>query len=280
MKKNLIPSFSTVLFLIIFISCQKEGKEMETETLSYNNTFYLTPTDTAYGSLRFSAEVEIPVKFHNSEILQNVRKQIIASIFGETYNSFPVDSVLPKYANALYQDYKRTNDAYLNDTTMKEASASLLHNEIDIQGVAMYVDSKILSYSYERYAFLGGAHGNTSRLLYNFDLSNSQLIKEKDLFVDNFKDPLTTLIKQQIVEDNSEMESVADLNDFNFYEDQIVPNNNFYITPEGIVYVYNPYDIAPYSMGQTSVLLTFEKLKPILKKNNPIEYLYKNIKPQ
>jgi hypothetical protein len=76
------------------------------------------------------------------------------------------------------------------------------------------------------------------------------------------------------------MESVADLNVFNFYEDQIVPNNNFYITPEGIVYVYNPYDIAPYSMGQTSVLLTFEKLKPILKKNNPIEYLYKNIKPQ
>ena len=133
--------------------------------------------------------------------------------------------------------------------------SSIWQNEIQVQGVALYLDDKILSYSYERYAYMGGAHGNSSRFFYNFDLSTAGLLTEKDLFVENYQEPLTQLIKQQIVEDNAEIESVADLNDFHFFEDQIKPNNNFYVNADGLVYVYNPYDIAPYSTGQTEVAL-------------------------
>ena len=270
MKKFVIYLFSATLFSFVFISCS--NPEMETEIISYNNTFYLS-SDTSMGGLSFEAETEIPVKFHNKEVLKNVKKQIIAKIFGEIFNNYPTDSLLPKYAGVLFQEYKKSNEAYLRDTAELKYSPSFLANEIQIQGVAMYLDSKILSYSYERYAYLGGPHGNSSRLLYNFDLADSHLITENELFTANYSESLTQLIKQQIVEDNAEMESVADLNDFHFFEDLIRPNNNFYITAEGIVYVYNPYDIAPYSTGQTAVLLTFEKLKPILKPGNPIAYM-------
>ncbi|MEZ7867843.1 MAG: DUF3298 domain-containing protein [Paludibacteraceae bacterium] len=273
MRRFVVYLISTVFIAGAFISCQTQ--EMETEILDFSKKFYLSE-DTTLGGLSFQAETEIPVKFHNKEVLENVRKQIIANIFGEVFNNFPTDSILPKYANNLFLDYKRSNETYLANNAEIKESPLILENEIQIQGVAMYLDDRILSYSYERYAFMGGPHGNSSRLLYNFDLTNSHLIKESDLFIADYTESLTRLIKQQIVEDNAEMESVADLNDFHFFEDQIKPNNNFYITAEGIVYVYNPYDIAPYSTGQTVVLLTFEKLRPILKPENQIAYLYKN----
>ena len=270
MKKHVIFLFLAILFSSLFISCTIQ--EMETEDINYSNTFYLS-SDTTLGGLSFQAEIEIPVKFHNKEVLTNVKKQITAKIFGEIFKNYPTDSILPKYANYLFREYKKSNEVYLEDTLQMKNSHSFLENEIQIQGVAMYLDNNILSYSYERYAYMGGAHGNSSRLLYNFDLTNSHIITEADLFTGNYTKSLTQLIKQQIVEDNAEMESVAVLNDFYFFEDQIKPNNNFYVTAEGIVYVYNPYDIAPYSTGQTVVLLTFDKLKPILKPGNPLAYM-------
>lgn len=271
MKKFISFSFFVGFFIVAFISCKPH--EMEMDVFSFNETYPLT-ADTALGALTFEAEVEIPVKFRDKDILRNVQKQIIAKIFGETYNSLPMDSILPKYALILANEYKKSSEPFLQKILEAEKPSAIWQNQIQVQGIAMYLDDKILSYSYERYAYMGGAHGNSSRLFYNFDLNNSRLLHEKDLFIDNYEDLLTQLIKQQIVEDNAEMESVADLNEFHFFEDQIKPNNNFYVNGDGLVYVYNPYDIAPYSTGQTEVALTFERLRPILRPNNPLTYFF------
>ena len=117
-------------------------------------------------------------------------------------------------------------------------------------------------------------HGNSNRYFYNFDLRNGHILHESDIFIDNYKAPLTELIKQRIVEDNAEIESVADLTEFDFWESEIKPNGNFYISDEGIVYVFNPYEIAPYSTGQTEVTLPYDRLKVLLKPGNLISYLY------
>lgn len=274
MNKRIVFYFFTALFVFLASSCKKQ--EMETEVLNYENEFLLNSQDSTLGSLSFLAEVEVPVKYHNQEVLKNVKQQIIAKVLGEVYNNYPLDSILSQYGSTLFQEYKKSNEPYLNRIVDLKGSRAFLDNEITIQGTVMYLDDKILSYSYERYAYMGGAHGNSTRFLSNFDLKNSHTITEKELFTNNYESILAQLIKEQIVEDNAEMESVADLNDFDFYEDRIKPNNNFFITPDGLAYVFNPYDIAPYSTGQIGVLITYDKLKSILKQGNPIEYIYLN----
>lgn len=271
MKKNFFFLVFIGWFILSFTSCKQQ--EMEMDVYRFKETYPLT-ADTAQGALSFEAEVEIPVKFRDKDILINVQKQIIAKIFGEIYNSMPLDSVLPKYAEVLSDEYRKSSEPFIQKILEADETSTIWQNQIQVQGVPMFLDDKILSYSYERYAYMGGAHGNSSRLFYNFDLSNSRLLTEKDLFIDNYETSLTQLIKQQIVEDNAEMESIADLNEFHFFEDQIKPNNNFYVNADGLVYVYNPYDIAPYSTGQTEVALTFKRLRPILKPNNALAYFY------
>lgn len=55
--------------------------------------------------------------------------------------------------------------------------------------------------------------------------------------------------------------------------DAIKPNGNFYITDESINYVFNPYEIAPYYMGQTEVTIPFARIRNILKPNSIVQYL-------
>jgi hypothetical protein len=54
------------------------------------------------------------------------------------------------------------------------------------------------------------------------------------------------------------------LTDSGYFVDEIKPNENFYVTGEGVGFVYNHYEIAPYSFGATDIFLTKEGLKEIL----------------
>jgi hypothetical protein len=123
---------------------------------------------------------------------------------------------------------------------------------------------------------MGGAHGLSTSNYLNFNIKNGKKITESDLFSDNYVTKLSELIKVRIVEQSFEDKSnepILSLNDTDFWVDAIKPNGNFYITDESINYVYNPYEIAPYYMGQTEVVLPFYRLIDILKPNNVISYL-------
>lgn len=275
MKKLLLFSLSAIFMVSTFTSCKKDVK-LQMKEMNYANKFYLNP-DTTLGSLSININVELPGQYQNTEVLTNIQKQIIAKIFGEKYTSLPLDSIIPVYVRKLHQNYM-TDYSPEFQTTVKKNGGPAMINEIHVEGVSMFLDEKLLSYSYESYAFLGGAHGNSSRMLYNFDLKDAHIIKEDELFRSGYSASLTQLIKEEIVAQSAEIESVADLDDFSFWSDQIKPNGNFYISEDGLVYVFNQYEIAPYSMGQTEVTISFSKLKPLLKEGNTLEYLYKNTK--
>ena len=49
-----------------------------------------------------------------------------------------------------------------------------------------------------------------------------------------------------------------------FTIEDIVPNDNFWLSAEGINYSYNQYEIAPYSMGVIDVTVPYSELKNIL----------------
>lgn len=245
------------------------------KNLTYSNKFYLNPSDTALGSLVINIDIEMPDEYSDKEILANIQKQITAKIFGEKFTTLQIDSLIPNYVEKLHQNFLLDYDANFQNQVKKADGPSMM-NEINIDGIAIFLDNKILSYSNESYAYLGGAHGNSIRILYNFDLSNAQAITESNIFIADYQTPLTQLIKEQILEQSAEIGSVADLSELDFWEDKIAPNDNFYVSDEGLVYIYNPYDIAPYSMGQIEVSLPYAKLKPLLKPGNVIEYLYSN----
>ena len=273
MKKQYIYLVICTITTLSFFSC---NKTIKTEEKDLVKKFYLT-NDTTQGALSVDIEVEFPVAFADSTVLKNIRKVLISNLFGDEYISVNNDSIVRQFSAELHQDYEDSNLPMLN---VKDSDNNYsFNNEHTLSGFSLLSDKKIYVYGIERYVDMGGAHGLETRNFYNFDLKTGKLISENELFKPAYKTVLSELIKTRIVEESKESkdeknaEPILSIEDTDFWTDSIKPNGNFYITDEGINYVFNPYEIAPYYMGQTEVSLPYNRLKNILKPNSIITYL-------
>jgi len=264
----------SVLTAAMFFSCTQ--KTIKTEEKDFVKKYYLSK-DTTKGALSVDLEVEIPFAFTNKEVLKSIRGVIITNLFGEEYVSRPNDSIVLLFSKELVTEYKENNQPLLEE--LDSTNRYSFNNEHTLSGFSLLSDKKIYVYGIERYINMGGAHGLETRNYYNFDLKTGNLITEKDLFKSNYAPELIKLIKKRIIEESKEYkdeknsEPILNLEDTDYWTDSIKPNGNFYITDEGINYVFNPYEIAPYYLGQTEVTLPFKRLIGILKPNSIITYL-------
>ncbi|MDV7397016.1 RsiV family protein, partial [Arthrospira platensis SPKY1] len=74
---------------------------------------------------------------------------------------------------------------------------------------------------------------------------------------------LESVLTNKLKEDIG-IETNASLSDAGFFVDAVAPNDNFFITPSGIGFYFNSYELAPYAMGHTSIWLDFVSLKQML----------------
>lgn len=271
MKKTTKLLFTSLLIVNFFVSC-KQKTIMTTEN-SHSEIYYLA-ADTAKGSLHLNLMVELPACYHNEIILDSIRNTLINNLFGSDYLQFGNDSVLKVFAASLINEYKITNAPLLEQ--LDSTAFYSFFNEHNLEGFSLLNDEKIYSYGINRYVFMGGAHGLTTLNYLNFDLKSGKQIMESDLFETGFHEVLTSLLKTRIVEQSNEdpnVETIISLDDTDYWVDAIKPNNNFYITDESLNYVFNPYEIAPYYMGITEVIIPFDRIKEMLKKPSVIDYL-------
>lgn len=271
MKKSFILLSLSTLMCVSFFSCKP--KTIETTEVSYTGKFYLT-NDTADGALAVDVKVEIPLAFNNQTVLDSVRATIISYLFGREYVVVPNDSLALHFALLLNDEYKANNEQLVSKLDNK--STYSFNNEHTLEGFSLLNDKQIYSYGIERYVYMGGAHGLTTRTYLNFNLKTGKVITEADLFTDDYKAELSELIKRRIVEEiknEKDTEAFHGLEDTDYWTDSIKPNGNFYITDESINYVFNPYEIAPYYLGQTEVILPFDRIRDLLRSENPILYL-------
>lgn len=271
MRKFIKLFILSIMIAFSLTSCkQKTVRTVEKDDVEK----YFLSSDTTKGALRIDISVEIPVCYDDSAVLHAIRNEIISNLFGPEYIKFPVDSVVGQFTKDLIFDYKDTNQALLEQ--LDSTSLYTFDNEHTLEGFSLLSDERIYSYGINRYVFMGGAHGLSTTNYFVFNLKNGKKITEKDIFVAGYEQKLSDLLKTRIIEQSKEDENttpIISLEETDYWVDAIKPNGNFYVTDESINYVFNPYEIAPYYMGQTEVILPFDRLKSLLKANNPISYL-------
>ncbi len=114
------------------------------------------------------------------------------------------------------------------------------------------------------WSYTGGAHGNGFTSTYLINKSDAKTLKLEDLF-SNIE--AVTKIGEGYFRKLYELESDVDLDDAGFWfeNNTFHLNNNFSISGDVIVFLYNSYEIAPYSGGQTEIEIPLEELKDYLK---------------
>ncbi|MCL2597782.1 MAG: RsiV family protein [Paludibacter sp.] len=260
--KNIYHVFFVVIILIISVFSCKE-QVVKTKSQSFEQKIYLVPTDTARGELNVKVELEFPATYTSSAVLDSIHNTLVINMFGKEYVNIPFDSIPQIYAAAVIADYNKMSLSDLQEFEKKVPNFSLGTFYHYIEGFPLLNDGRIFSYGYTRDVYIGGAQGLKTYNYFNFDLKNGHLLDENDIFINNYQNALAEIIKNTILDHNADVQ----------YPDTIMPNGNFYISDEGITYLYNVYEIAPYYVTQTEVFLPYSQLKGILRKDNPINYL-------
>jgi hypothetical protein len=159
-------------------------------------------------------------------------------------------------------------------TFKKHDKKSTVLFTLDSHAKTIRQDSSLITLEIGGYTFRGGAHGISITTFINWDTKTGRSVHLDDILVKNYKEKLTaiadTIFRKQ--EKLSDTASLAD--DYFFKDSKFTLNNNFSITPIGIHFLYNQYEIKPYAAGQTELFIPYAKIKSLLRPNTVItQYL-------
>lgn len=115
---------------------------------------------------------------------------------------------------------------------------------------------------YEDYT--GGAHGNYSAHYFLVKDQTGTPLLLKEVVVGSAMVELTARITQAYRQQEG-VESNVPLSEYGLFVDQIAPSDNFYISGYSLWFLYNPYEIAPYSAGVIEVGLPLEETQHLFK---------------
>lgn len=158
-----------------------------------------------------------------------------------------VDAVAARLHRDLRQQRRRSPDwegGYLHAVTARVAWAS----------------ARVLTVEVEETAFTGGAHGQYEAMLRSYDLRTGAAIPVTAMVADTAA--LVPLLEAGFVRAKAEDAAAPPpLRELLFPEVQRLPvPGNAGIVAEGVRFLYNPYDVAPWAVGRTDVVLTWAQL--------------------
>ncbi len=130
-----------------------------------------------------------------------------------------------------------------------------LHITFDVK----YSKTPFISVVLYIYRFEGGAHGITNVISLNFDTTSGKLLRLKDIFEAGFD--YESVIKSEIL---SKIEETPE----NFFEEAVgcvkndkLDDRNFALTEDGLIIIFEEYELAPRYFGILEFKIPLEKLE-------------------
>ena len=227
-------------------------------------------------NLTFSIRYTYPVAVNASdEVLAKLQRAVCQTVLGDAFLDMRPQQAIEAYAAMKHNEYIQNNLPLLQEWAIDHEDESfgetLFNEELIISaapignGLPLTNIPSLWSYAMDVYEYTGGAHGNRYLLIQNYDLQTGDAVSEQDLFIDDYYEPLKSLLLEALIAQTDEAETKKDLRRLGYSVDDVVPNENFYVTAEGITYVYNPYEIAPYAMGCIQISLPWDAARHLMR---------------
>lgn len=223
----------TIAFLFfIFTSCLNELKT------TFSEINITTPNNTI-------VEVNIPNATGNKEIVNQINSEIQKAVIATLHVGEPHEMT----SNSIEESITSFNDEFKSFQSDFPYSEQIWEAQID--GDIMYQSTEIISIAITSYVNTGGAHGILNIALLNFDAINGQPFKNKTLFKDI--EAFKSIAQVHFEEATKDKDIFLESNSFE------LPENIGY-SEEGIVLLYNTYEMAPYASGIIQFTIPFKEV--------------------
>lgn len=211
----------------------------------------------------YMREIKRTFQYNNFDVLTLNIKYPVVNILNNPLAERKINTQIRTQVNEYY-NYVSTS---LYNQAISVYKESIENNfpirafEAIMEYTITYNDNCFLSLYNEKYEYTGGAHGNTLRSSYTWELCTGV-----NIYLHYFFTPTTdytSLLTQEITK-----QAEANLIDnpgiyFEDYKNLIIDTFNpqsFYMSPEGITIYYQYYDIAPHSTGIVEFTIPYETI--------------------
>jgi hypothetical protein len=266
--KNLLFSVACALLVAFVFSCKNEVKTPDTPTVVQVGSQSMNKLEgldcDKPDTLRTNCvtiSLEWPVVEQGSDALKNAvsgwSQSYLTSILAPSEDS----TASPASLEAAVQGFVNEQVAFSKDA---EGSPMGLW-EANSQDSILLNDGKYLTLEILGYIYAGGAHGSPTAAVVTFEAETGRQLTWDDLVSDT--SALESLAEKKFREVRSDIFQPTDGNEpFEFDEIfQFALPLNFGLVKEGIYCYYMPYEVGPYAIGDTQMVITFAELGAISK---------------
>lgn len=260
--KTVVSILISILSALIFFRCG--GNDYEKAKIKYGMKRYEKYSEQCDSTGCAKMQFNYPwIKAALNDQAKDSLNKYIKSTLLKNYSQASPPATLDSMALAFFKDYQETKNEFSEYKLSWE-----LNNTISI----VYNDNSIVSFQSEFYHFTGGAHGNSGIYFANFNSQNGRRLALPDLLVSGYEKELDN-IAEKVFRKDKEISRDANLEEagYWFVDNKFSLNENFGIKNEGLVFYFNSYEIAPYSMGPTEIVIPYSDIKKLINPGGLLE---------
>ena len=195
------------------------------------------------------------MKGAKAEVLAKIEDGILNTVFDMEELPGSVEETALRYEDNL-------KDEYFNEYEGLEGGFGAKTWEDHVNGYFSGRYKQYLSYMVELYSDRGGAHGISTMTPVVFDKKTGEIVPEEAFFADGYREPVAALLQAHLPEAlEGDEEALAAVSDPGL----VVPNGLYEVTKDGVTWYYQPYVIAPVSVGVISISIPWNELKPYVR---------------
>ncbi|WP_018630823.1 DUF3298 and DUF4163 domain-containing protein [Niabella aurantiaca] len=176
-------------------------------------------------------------------------------------DSASLQTAMTQFGRSFIENFRDDIDTMKAAGNEDEAPVSMMHYDQQISSNLIYNSNGYAVLSVGNYAYTGGAHGMYGQTMLCLDMKQKRALVLQDLLnIDSAT--LQPLLEQHFrtryqIAGNKPLTEVL-------FEDRLALTDNFYFTPGGIGFIYQPYEVAAYAFGLIDVWVPYTDLKPYL----------------
>lgn len=205
-----------------------------------------------------------------------INRTIQGEFLGNDYASLTPEEAVDSFMNVYIRDYrKETGELYQVDRAKGTSDEEIPAWYNQTYSLVTFIEEGhggTINVSANVFVDTGGAHPHQWSQWLNFDFESGKLLTKDDVFLASAKVDIERmlldhlmLMQAEIYPDES-LKTLEDLQQKGFLQmtNMYIPDN-FLLHKEGVSFLFNRYDIAPYSAGEIVIEIPYEEIGYCLK---------------
>jgi len=255
-------SIIALSFLLLAVGCAEKGDKYAFQYVRFKETLPYTQGKD-HPSCVFDLNV---LKAHGTDTIFADAFNVDISYFLFDKRTTDVRGAMIHFIDSIIDLFKEENMEQIRYAREEGFEPRDIDYEYVINTEVHYGNGRdIIGHFINMYQYTGGAHGGTFITCRNYRLEDGSVVTLDNYFKPDYEKVLIPILEKKLLE-YAGCGSRDELDEHGYFSDEpMFVSKNFEIRQDTVDFIYNQYDIAPYSTGITTLSVSNDEIRAILR---------------